>query len=160
MGIDLEWHQSQRIEAARIDDGHVIRGGNRRRRQHRSGAPANIGRASAYGLPDRFQAATLAQFVQQAEGVASADEQDVGLRCRCGQIGTAVCTCYRQSQRCQGLAHQVQIGVPVHGGPGKGEKQCVFPAAGDVGPCVTGVLSVWCEKIDPIGDDAVGLQVE
>src|SRR5205085_10861034 len=70
--------EAEGIEGRRLHDGHVVRRLDRRRRDVRAGARANVEQRAGANLPaDWFKQLAFVQRFEETKGVAAADEEDV-----------------------------------------------------------------------------------
>ncbi len=72
--IDLKGHQTEGIETARLDDRHVVGGANRRTCEVDAGRGPEVGHPGERPFPERREELGLLQGLEQAKGVAAADE--------------------------------------------------------------------------------------
>ncbi|MNI68068.1 hypothetical protein D3C73_1237400 [compost metagenome] len=120
--VDLERDQVQAVEAARVGDGHVVRGADGGARQVGTGAPAQIRRTRAHAALDHVQQALATQLPQQVERVAAPHDDDGGIF----QRGHGVCCTMQafngQARVRQGRGHQCGVVVPAARDAGKRHK--------------------------------------
>src|SRR5262245_20400153 len=91
MRTDLKRHQSQRIERARLDNWHVLRGFDCRPSNVGAGATADVRRTASYSLANRVQEVESLQRLQQAKRIAATNEDRIRLLNCLMRIGYSVC---------------------------------------------------------------------
>src|SRR5262245_44483553 len=90
MRTDLKRHQSERIERARLDNWHVLRGFDGRPSDIGARATANVRRAAFHFLANRVHQVEVLQRLQQTECITATNEDRIRLLYGLVRIGYSV----------------------------------------------------------------------
>src|SRR6185437_6201132 len=118
--VQLERDQAERRQRGHLHDRHVVGGSDGRAGHVRARAGPQVGHAAADRVLDVVQHVQPAQGPQQAERVAAADEERLGLAHRPGRVARLMQAVHpdADAEAGQRFAHEVGVGGRVAAGEG------------------------------------------